>query len=127
MANKISKGKYLNYRGFEHMDVSYRRKEVQKPAEYPKDGLMTAIFAPDPQTMMPSASAMLQIQNGTLDPSQKEMLRRKFLQPVPSDVGAASADDAIKYTKSQYEAFDKYVGRIVGDIEEHAGVKKESK
>ena len=127
MEKKTSKGKYLNYRGFEHMDVTYRRKEVQKPAEYPKDGLMTAIFAPDPQTMMPSASAMLQIQNGTLDPSQKEMLRRKFLQPVPSDVGAASADDAIKYTKSQYEAFDKYVGRIVGDIESHAGVKKESK
>lgn len=127
MANKTLKGKYLNYRGFEHMDVNYRRKEVQKPAEYPKDGLMTAIFAPDPHTMMPSASAMLEIQNGNLDPSQREMLRRKFLQPVPSDVGAASADDAIKYTKSQYEAFDKYVGRIVRDIESHAGLKKESK
>lgn len=127
MATKDSKGKYLNFRGFAHMDVKYRDTSVQKPKEFPKDGLLTAIFAPDPKTMMPSSAAMLVIQNGTLDPSQKEMLRRKYLQPVPSDVGTSNPDEAIQYTKTQNEKFDNYVSRLVADIEKHAGVTKEEK
>lgn len=125
MATKEKKGKYLNFRGFAHMDVNFRHKESSKPMEYPKDGLLTAIFAPDPSTGMPSSSAMLVIQNGTLDPAQREMLRRKYCQPLPSDVGTGNPDEALNYTKSQYEKFDNYVGRLVADIEKHAGVTKE--
>lgn len=118
MAIKIEKkGRYLNYRGLSHINLDWKPKVIESVKEFPKDGLLTAIFAPDPLTGMPSAAAMLTLQNGNLTPEQRELLRQKYCKPLPVDVGSMSADAALEYTKTQNERFDAYVNRLIVDIE----------
>lgn len=118
MATKIEKkGRYLNYRGLSHINLDWKPKVNESVKEFPKDGLLTAIFAPDPLTGMPSAAAMLTLQNGNLTPEQREILRQKYCKPLPADVGSMSADAALEYTKTQNERFDVYVNRLIADIE----------
>lgn len=112
------KKRFLNFRGFEHIDVNFRPKLPEKKEVYPQDSLVDAVFAPDPATGMPCAGAMLQVQNGTLDPATKEMLRQKFCQPVPGGLSGSDDKDAVlNYTKTQNERLDAYVERLTRDIE----------
>ena len=112
------KKRFLNFRGFEHMDVNFRHEPPQSKEVYPQDSLVDAVFAPDPATGMPCAGAMLQVQNGTLDPSTKEMLRQKFCQPIPGNLSGSDDKDAVlAYTKTQNEQLDRYVDRLTRDIE----------
>lgn len=113
--------KKLNFRGFEHMNVYAKFDPPQKKRIYPNDSLVDAVFAPDPATGMPCAGAMLQIQNGTLDPATKEMLRLKFCQPIPGSLsGSENKDEVLQYTKTQNEKLDSYVQRLTADIESYA-------
>lgn len=113
--------KKLNFRGFAHMVPGRTFTPKETKEVYPNDSLVSAVFAPDPATGMPCAGAMLQIQNGTLDPATKEMLRQKFCQPIPGSLsGSENKDEVLQYTKTQNEKLDSYVQRLTADIENMA-------
>lgn len=110
--------KKFGFRGLSHMDADMRILINEGVKEVPKDSLMTQIFAPDPSTGLPCASALLSIQNGSIDPSTRELLRQRFFAPTQvSDVGNDDPDLVAKYTKTQFERFESYVNRLVKGVE----------
>lgn len=100
-----------NFRGFEHMQRGFASIPAVETKEIPKDGLLTAIFAPDPATGMPRSDLHIQL-SGSLDPTTQEYIRRSFAQPLPDSVGHEDPDVVLDGSRQYGENVDQYIERL---------------
>lgn len=109
--------KLPSFRGFEGIERVQKQMSVSPPVPIPKDGLLSAIFAPDPETGMPRSDLHIQL-SGSLDPNVQEYIRRTFQRPLPSsDVGHENPDVVLDSARNYNERIDDYVLRLKNMVE----------
>lgn len=116
-------GKYKNFRGLAHLRVDVGLEDigqgVTKSREIPKDGLLTAIFAPDPVTSMPRSDLHIAL-SGSLDPTTQEYIRRALQRPIPeTGVGHPDPDVVLDNARKHNESIDAYVQRLAKSVENY--------
>ena len=113
-------GKYSNFRGLAHLrkDVSLSDigQDLVKSRPFHKDGLLSAIFAPDPKTGMPRSDLHIML-SGSLDPTTQEYIRRTLMQSLPSEVGHDDPDVVLDTARKHGEEINAYVQRLAKYVE----------
>lgn len=127
MATKDKKGRYLNFKGMSHINLDVHLEtigqEEEKALPLTSDGLLSAIFAPDPETGMPRSDLHIQLQ-GSLDPKVAEYVRRTLQQPLPSDIGHTDPDVVLDNARRFNEDVETYVQRLTSQIESYHNSRK---